>query len=456
MQPNVLFILCDQLRRDSLSLYGGPVRTPNLDRLAAEGTIFRQAYCVNPMCTPARAALLTGRFNHALQDVKGRPYFFNDRLLDPGEVSVAKSLTGAGYDCHYIGKWHTDDGVPGSHIPRGERRFGFDGFWAGVNSGAPRVGAMHYTDDGEPVRYEGQWEPDMQTDLAIDVISQGAAADRPFFLFLSWVPPHRPYTLSAARQGLLDEARQQITAEDVRRNVPSRLRDAALEESIHYHANVLGLDDNVGRLMEHLERTGLADDTLVVFTADHGECLLSHGIEGKNQFYEEAAAIPFLARWPGRIAAGRRADDFFNMTDVAPTLLDLCGAAIPERMQGVSFAPFLRGDAAAGPHDSAYLEIHHPWWDYIHGQGPQGHRRCIVTDEWKFVMFDAGERGGIPWQLYDRKNDPHELNNLADDPGCIPTICELAKRMFVWMRETDDPFIDIALKDYRAVTGKKP
>lgn len=432
--------MVDQLRRDSVGFHGNEIATPHLDHLASEGTAFAQAYCVNPMCGPARAALLTGRFNHALKDSTGKTYFYNDRLLNTEEVSIAKAFRDSGYDCSYVGKWHNDDRGPCTHIERGPRRMGFDDYWAGINAGSPRTRPFYFSDDGQCIKIGKKWEADLHADLTIRHLEQLAKSDRPFMTFLSLLPPHDPYDLPEERKHLFDDARKQINK--LRPNVPERLKDEALNDYVQYHANVLGVDDIVGRLMRKLDALKLKENTIIVFTSDHGDTLFSHGLKGKNQFYEESAAIPLIIRWPEHIKSDQIFTDFLNITDIAPTLLDLCGITPPDRMQGKSFAKRLTGIDSKGPHDSAYLEVNHPWWDYQFGQGPQGNRRCIITDKWKLVLMESklGPGAVIPWQLFERQKDPYEMNNLANDPGCHPIINDLVKKMWRWMQETGDPF----------------
>ena len=447
-RPNILFILTDQLRRDSVGYEGGPIQTPNIDRLAQQGTSFGAAYCNYPMCGPARAALLTGRFNHALRDENGESYMFNNRALARDETSWAHALTASGYACSYIGKWHLNGKTKSNFIPRGPRRFGFDGLWAAVNVSSPRTYPYYYTDEGEKIEVGEQWEAAMQTDLAIEFLREQSNAKQPFALMVSWLPPHGPHDLPPDEQPLFTRAQEELAAHPdnaLRANVPDRLREVALEESVTYHANVLGVDALVGRLTQTLDELGLAENTIVVFTSDHGDCLWSHGLQGKNQFYEEAAAIPLVIRAPG-MNANRHTMQFANLTDLAPTLLDLCDVPIPARMQGRSLAPLLRG-ADNGPHDAAFLEVNHAWWDFRYGQGPQGHRRCIVTDKWKLALLEShvGMGGAIPHQLFDRHNDPLEMNNLANDPGYHREINALVQRMWVQMVATADPFFDLTL-----------
>jgi arylsulfatase A-like enzyme len=444
-KPNLLVILCDQLRRQALGQFGGPVPTPNLDQLAAEGVSFSQAYTNNPMCTPARAAMLTGRYPHALRDEHNRPYWYNDRLLDVDECGIAKSLTQAGYSCGYIGKMHTDRGGSGTHVPAGPRRHGFDDFWAGYHAAHPHAAPFYFKDNGERMECGNVWEPVMQTELALQHISESIRRDKPFFLHLSYGPPHTPFTLPDDKQYLLARARELNLP--LSPNVPPEVAEAAREESIQYHANVMGLDEVMGRLLSGLKESGAAENTIVVFTSDHGSQLFNHGLREKNQFFEEAVAIPFICRWPERVQRGVVSPAFLHLTDLAPTLLELCGVPVPERMQGRSLAPVLLGRAEQGPHPLAYLEANLPLWDFTFGQGPQGNRRCIITDEWKLVLIESRDGYGVvtPAQLFNRRNDPHEMRNLAADPGCQWAICQLVKQALPVMKRTEDPFWNLMM-----------
>lgn len=427
----------------------GPVPTPQIDRLAEEGTAFSQFYTADPMCTPARAALLTGRYPHALEDVQGRQYFLNNRLLDVTETTFARTLSSAGYRCAYVGKWHNDDNAHGEYIPPGPRRQGFSDFWAGVNGGCDRLDPYYFTDKGEKKDSNQDWASDLQVELSREYLNRAAGIDDPFCLVVSITAPHGPLELPDSHDGLLKEAERRI--KDVPENVPERLRDEALAQSRAYHANVMGVDRCVGEIMECLENTGLSENTAVVFLSDHGDHVYSHGLQGKNQFYEEAAAIPAVFWGPDRIQPRGMTDEFANMVDVAPTLIGLSGVEIPERMQGHSLASFLLGHEDQTPDSSSYVEINHPWWDFRFGQGPQGNRRCIVTDRWKLVLLesDRGTGSVIPWQLFDRKEDPHELDNLVERPGYQPEIVELTEQMWEWMVRTSDPFFERCVEGLR-------
>lgn len=445
-RPNILYILVDQLRRDALGHHGGPMPTPHLDRLADEGVSFSRAYCAYPMCFPARAALLSGQCCHALRDAEGEPYMYNNRRLALDTPTYAKALRDAGYRCGYVGKWHNDAGGQ-KFIPPGPRRQGFDDYFAGTEGGSPRTQPFIFTDEGEKIEYGEMWEPDLQTQLACDYLTTASKREEPFCLVVSYVPPHEPLDLPSTRADLLDRAKQTLDPQ-LRPNVPDRLAEQAHRQHLEYYANVLGIDDCVGDLLNSLDQNNLADDTLVMFVADHGDHLLSHGLRGKNQGYEEAVAVPTIFRWPSKIKPTGLHNTFVNHIDLAPTLLDFAGVEPPDSMQGRSLAPLLRGETDAGPNDSAYIEIDHPWYDYRFGQGPGGHKRCVVTDRWKLVLLESHQGYGrvIPVQLYDRQEDPYELNNLAEDPGHRPVINELMQGYaWPWMARTNDPFFELTL-----------
>ena len=350
---NVLYILVDELRRQSVGHLGGPPVTPRIDRLAADGATFAGVSCAYPMCSPSRAALLTGRWPHALTDTAGEPYLLNTRRLDPKWRTYGNVLTDAGYACGWIGKWHNDAGPARTFIPPGPRRGGFDGYWAGVEPSSPRLAPFYFDEDGRKITPGATWEPEMQIDLAERFLEGHAAGDRPFCLTVSMLPPHAPLALPASHQHLLAEAEAALEAvggrDALHPNVPGRLLEEAWHESIAYHANTLGIDRCVGRLLDALDRLGLADGTLVVFTSDHGDHLLSHGLTGKNQAYEEALAVPLVLRLPDVIPPGVRIDELTSQIDLVPTMYDLCGVGVPDEVQGRSLVPLLARAAGGGP-----------------------------------------------------------------------------------------------------------
>lgn len=442
--PNVLFILVDQLRRQAVGHLGGPVHTPNIDALARGGVSFTRGYCAYPMCTPTRAALLTGRYCHALRDTEGRAYMFNNRRLELEVDTYAKMLGDRGYRCGYVGKWHNDGGG-GHFVPPGPRRQGFDDFFAGTEGSTPPTAPFVFDDDGRKRSFGEAWEPDVQVDLALRYLDRVADAAEPFCLTVSFSPPHAPLDFPPGRGALLDRARSQL--DSLRPNVPERLNEDARTISERYHAAVIGIDECVGELVGALEDHGIRGNTLVVFVSDHGDHLLSHGLRGKNQCYEEAVGVPMIFNRPGTIREAGPVNAFANHIDVAPTLLDLCGIPSGEQMHGTSLAKLLRNDAAPPPRDSAYIEMHHPWYDFRFGQGPGGHRRCLVTETWKLVLLESFQGHGrvVPDQLFDHEADPYETSNLVADPGYRPLINELMRSAWQWMVDTEDSFFELSV-----------
>ncbi|MEM6821257.1 MAG: sulfatase [Verrucomicrobiota bacterium] len=441
--PHIVFVFPDQLRRISLSCEGGPVPTPHMDRLTREGTSFSRAMVNYPMCTPSRGSLMTGRPAHALRDDRGEVYMMNDRQLDPTETTYAHVLTAAGYRCSYFGKWHND--AQRGPIPPGPRRLGFDGDFRSFQTGSPRLNPFYYSDEGERIDSPETWAPFMDTALALETLGDGHGRGEPQMLALSYNPPHGPYDiLPPELEHYFDEARDSVT--ELAPNVPDELKEQALEVMAQYHAQVRGVDDAIGRLIDGLDQIGCADETLIVLSSDHGDQVLSHGLVGKNQFYDESLNVPLVAKWPGKIAAGRRIEGLASSCDIAPTLLDLVGLEIPSRMLGASLAPcLLHGESS--PHDEVFAEVQHPWFDWFHGQGWQGNRRCVITNRYKLVVRERGTGEAEPYQLFDLQEDPHELNNLVKEEGKVPVISDLGRKLLRWMAQTQDPFFEVMLKE---------
>ncbi len=438
-KPHILFVFPDQLRRSALACEGGPVPTPNFDRIHREGTSFRRCYVNYPMCTPSRGTLLTGRPAHSLRGDDGLPYLSNDIQLRTDSETYAHALTRAGYECSYFGKWH-NAGTRG-FVPPGPQRLGFDHAFGSFQCGPPRLEPYDFDDQGARVPADESWAPFAQTARAIEVLK--ASGDRaPQMLAISYDPPHEPYDiLPSELEHLFAEAREVV---EVPENTPPALRDEAREILAQYHAQVRGIDLAFGQLLDALDDLGLAEKTLVIVSSDHGDQLLSHGLQSKNQFYEESLNVPLLCRWPGRIEAGRRVEGLVSSVDLAPTLLDLAGVPIPSTMLGTSLRPCLCDNQAA-PHQSVFAEIHHPWFDWFYGQGFQGSRRCIVTERYKLVVQDLGRLGAEPTQFFDLENDPGELNNRVADPGSLPAITRLGGQLLRWMIDTADPFVEAML-----------
>ena len=430
-RPHLIFIFADQMRGMDMGCAGNAeVHTPHMDRVAREGMRLPQAYANCPVCTPSRATLLTGR--HAL----GTRVVANDLPLPEDMPTIGASLQAAGYRTGYIGKWHLD-GVPRAKwTPPGPRRHGFD-FWAVHNCAHAYLRAHYYRDTPEPVAIHG-YEPAAQTDLLLQFMD--SRDQRPFAAFLSWGPPHDPYDQVPAEYLRAYDPSTLTLRPNVRAIPPGagagdlcRGRDPRITLA-QYYAQITALDAQLGRILAHLAAEGLARDTLVVFTSDHGDMLWSQGNMMKQQPWEESIHIPLLVRWPGRVPAGRAPDGLIGVVDLMPTLLGLLQVPIPAGVQGTDLSGLVLGRTDRGP-DTLYL------YDLV--SVDQSLAQGIP--EWRGVRTArhtyARTRQG-PWLLYDNVRDPYQLDNLAGRPGVAVLQGRMEAALQGWLQATADPFLE--------------
>lgn len=366
------------------------VITPHLDTLAGEGLLLENAISNQPVCTPYRAQLLTGRYSHTTGVIQ------NDIRLPDSEVLLPELMKQEGYTTGYIGKWHLT-GYPDRHDPvDATNRRGWD-FWAVRNVSHQHFNTRYWlNDDTEPTVVPG-WEPDVQTDLAVQFIESNK--DTPFCLFMSFGPPHSPY---AAPQKYLDMYNG--TTLTARPNVPDDLIASTVGNLHPYYAAITGLDSCMGRISDALDAAGVAKDTIIVFTSDHGDMLGSQGHDKKQRPWEESINIPFILRYPRKVQAGQRRGWILSTVDVMPTLLGLCDISIPPEVEGLDYSATFLGESTV-ERDAAFLFNVHK------GGGPGTDWRGIRTKEWTFAYHFAGD-----WVMYDLINDPYQLYNLIDDP----------------------------------------
>lgn len=433
-KPNILFVFTDQQRSTALGCAGvEDVRTPHLDHFASQGTRFTNALANTPSCSPARATLLTGRhaMNHGL--------IINDLPLRTDLPHVAQSLTADGYRCGYIGKWHVDGHDRGGFIPPGERRRGFDDFWAVANCTHNYNGAHYYlNDDPKPYWHEG-YEPFSQTDIAEAYLRDraGDGSGDPFCLFLSYGPPHFPYMNAPdaynamyADRGfrLLPNCRPETEVDQT--HVQWGMYDAGatpVDIIAGYYAHQTAIDDCFGRLMATLDELGVADDTLVIYTSDHGDMLYSHGEIWKAKPWRESVGVPMLIRQPGRVPAGRVSDAPIGLVDMMPTLLGAAGIEQPDAMDGRDLSALLAGDEAAASDDQFIT------YPCMYGGSTLPPWRGVVTRTHTYVRSNDG-----PYMLFDDKADPYQMTNLVDDPAQADLVAELEARTQAWMARTGD------------------
>ncbi len=413
--PNILLILPDQMRGMDMGCAGNrEVKTPNLDRLASGGVLFRNTFANTPVCCPARAILLTGKYPHR------NGMIANDLRLKESEVTLAEILAEQGYRTGFIGKWHLDGGprLPG-FIPPGPRRQGFQ-FWAANECSHDHFRPVYFRDTPEPIS-DNRFEPEVWTDRAIEFLR--ANKDGPFFLEVAMGPPHDPYGAPKAYATMYDPAKLTM-----RPNWVDGVPGGGRKEVAAYAAAITAVDDQVGRLLGELKRLNLENDTIVVFTSDHGDMLGSHGQRLKRKPWEESIRVPGIVRYPAKMKPGRVSNALLTHVDIAPTLLALCAIPVPADMQGTNLADLVLGRTDRGP-DSAFFQIFVPFA----GDATPLPWRAVRTETHLYARTKDG-----PWLLYDLKTDPYELNNLAQVPASIPLRDRMERTLDDWMRRTGD------------------
>jgi arylsulfatase A-like enzyme len=431
-RPNILFVFTDQQRSTALGCAGvEPVRTPNLDRFAAEGTRFTNAVANTPSCAPSRATLLTGlhTMTHKLVN--------NDMALrEDVPTAFARELKTAGYHTGYIGKWHLGGENRAEFIPPGPRRLGFDDFWAGAECTHSYMDAFYHLNDDPKPRFHEGYEPDGQTAMACEHIAEWAKAEEPFCMFLAWGPPHDPY-LEMPDEYLAEYDPNEIDLSPTATDAPPNPLygpgggSISREEIAGYYAHMTALDRCFGQLMEKLDALGLRENTLVVFTSDHGDMLWNHGHLRKGQPYRESVGIPLITRWPGHIPAGRTTGAPVSIIDLPPTLLALVGVEIPEAMEGADLSAYFLGDESKAP-QAAYINTL-----VCPAKFPFKAWRGVVTATHTYARDSDG-----PWVLFDDLADPLQQHNLIDDPASAETQTELESLTQRFLESTDDPFLD--------------
>ena len=415
-KPNLIFVFGDQHRQCDVGCAGNPqVQTPAMDKLAQEGMFFPNTFTNVPICVPARGCLMTGKYplNHKAVS--------NDLPLPLTETGIAEVFREADYATGYIGKWHLG-GMPRDKFITPEMRFGFD-HWVGWNCHHDYFNAPYHDSDGNQMQIDG-YEPEFQTDKAIEYCREHA--DEPFCLYMSWGPPHNPYEHVPERYKAMyppEEIQLRPNAVDT----PETRKDLS-----GYYAHITALDENLGRLMTALDEIGIADDTILVYTSDHGDMLGSHGHVRKERPWDESSRIPFMIRWPRRIPAGVTRDTLLSLVDFMPSMLSLCDLPIPEGVEGIDLSEAMLGGTIDEP-QSVLLEVP------LHGS--EGFNFGIR--EWRGVRTHrytyARHYDGTGWLLYDNDNDPYQMNNLIDNEDSQNLRAELEAELQRWLTRVNDP-----------------
>jgi len=418
--PNIVFLLADQWRASATGYAGDRnVRTPNLDRLADRSVNFRNAVSVCPVCTPYRAALMTGRYPTSTG------MFLNDLYLPSSELCMAEMLGRAGYETAYIGKWHLDGHGRDTYIPP-ERRQGWD-HWKAAECDHNYLKSHYYQGADPTKRYWDGYDAFAQTADARAWLRDHQTSRRPFVLFVSYGTPHFPHFQLPPGYDRLYEA------EHIRLhpNVPEAMREAARRESAGYYAHCEALDRCVGEIVATLDETGLTASTILVFTSDHGEMMGSHGCPPytKQVPWSESACVPLLIRAPG--APARSVAAPINTTDILPTLLSMAGVNKPGSLEGEDLSSVVMG--APDPTDRAALYM---LMSPFHGvKRYDAEYRAIRTVEHTYVRGITG-----PWLLYDDLRDPFQTRNLIGSPRHDAIRAALDRRLSEELARIGDGF----------------
>ena len=439
-RPNILYIMTDDHAAHAISAYGSRInQTPNLDRIASGGMRFDHVYATNSICTPSRATILTGMYSHN----NGVPVF---NALPDDKPVVSEMLQKAGYWTAMVGKWHL-----------GANPRGFD-FWEILPGQGAYIDPVLYNAQGSK-SYQGHCT-DIVTDIALDALAN-RPADKPFFAMVhhkaphrNWIPAERhaaqwkdkvipePPTLFDDYAGRADAIRNQkqsiardLTKTDVKQDPPAGLTGDDLTRWKYqrymqdYLACVQGVDENVGRLLDWLDKQGLSDNTLVIYTSDQGFFLGDHGLFDKRFMYEESDQMPFLARWPGTIHAGSVCRELGINCDFAPTFLEVAGQPTPPTMQGRSLLGLMEGRKADDWRDSFYYRYYHDPGDH----NTAAHYGVRTTTH-KLIYFWRLDQ----WERYDLTQDPEEMHNIYSEPAAQPVAAKLKAELARLKKEVGD------------------
>lgn len=463
-RPNIVFIIPDQFRQQAMGFRGeDPVITPHLDRFAKEALSLENAISNYPVCSPYRGMLFSGQYpwsNGLTTNCNTLTRNFGVYLKEK-QVCLTDILSKNDYDCGYIGKWHLDapevseveylegyreDGkLWDSYTRPGARRHSMN-FWYSYGCNDQHF-KPHYwmnEDKVEDVRYITKWSVEHETDVAVDYITNNKGyrdVKKPFALFVAYNPPHTPFEevpkkyvdryekdeeqlltrLNIHNRPLEGTFEYQKQTEEERKKVIEQSR----KNVKNYFAAVTGVDENFGRILKALEENGLEENTIVIFTSDHGEMMGSHGLMYKSLWYDESLKVPFLIKYKGQIEPGSK-DFFLGAVDIMPTLLELVGISdqLPKGVEGISVAKAMI-EEEEGPNEGYYINT-------------QIDARGIKNKQYTFVTL-RNAHGDESYILYDSKVDKYQMKNIADEN---PEIVEvLRQRLEEWLYRTNDLWI---------------
>jgi arylsulfatase A-like enzyme len=441
-RPNILFIYSDDHAQHAISAYGSAInQTPQIDRLAREGMLFTNSFVTNSICGPARATVLTGKYSHR------NGFAQNDQSFDGDQPTVPKMLRQAGYQTAIIGKWHLNSDPQG-----------FDHWF--VLPGQGLYEDPWFLDNGTRIKVPG-YVTDIITERSIEWLSQGRDKSKPFLLMCQHKAPHRNWQPAPRHAAMFADAdvpkpvtfdddwknrspaaadttmtiEHHLTPNDVKGEAPEGL-DAEQRKNWLYQRYIkdylrciAAVDESVGRVLDWLDESGLADNTIVIYSSDQGFYLGDHGWYDKRWMYEESLRTPMLVRWPGKVVANSECDAMVLNLDLAETFLDLAGLPIPADMQGQSLVPWLTGKTPTDWRQSMYYR----YYEFPEPHHVQPHFG-VRTKTHKLIRYPDIDA----WEMFDLAADPHELHSIHASPEHAELRAELERELLRLQKEFGD------------------
>ena len=429
-KPNVLFVIADEWRAQSFGFAGDPnAHTPTIDRFASQSVNFTQTTSDCPVCCPARASIMTGQF--PLTD----GVFINDVELVPTGTTLGEAFKRSGYKTGYIGKWHLY-GSPDGHYGRREsyippdKRFGFD-YWKAAECTHDYTHSFYYDNNDPTKRFWPGYDAIAQTADACNFIKGHSAQDAPYFMFLSWGPPHFP--LNSAPAKYRDMFKDKTI--ELRPNVPDAVKIETIQDLKGYYAHMAALDDCFATLLAAVEASGVAEETIIVFTSDHGDMMGSQGLTVKLFPWEESCRVPLLIRYPKKYGVrGKKSAALVSSPDIMPTLLSLAGIGIPERVQGTDFSSTVPKPAKISGSATAFLDM--PVSIGAARKYGIAEYRGVRSEQYTYVRSIHG-----PWLLYDNVADPYQMHNLCGKSSARSIQEAMEAELKKWLVALQDKFL---------------
>ncbi|QCX40981.1 sulfatase [Aureibaculum algae] len=487
IQPNIIYIMADDLTTQAISAYGGIYKdiapTPNIDRLADEGMLFQDVLCTNAICGPSRASILTGNYSNK------NGYYKNESggKFDKSQWTFPQEFQKNGYQTSLFGKWHLGTEPQGFDDYKYHNSAGQQGnYWDPI-----------YNENGKDIKEKG-YATNLSTDFAINWLESGRKKEAPFMMLLQYKAPHRSWQPESKYEQLWEDIEmpypatfdddykgREKTAGDTemtmdyfsRRDMkyvePKNLTGkeklawafygAKKEEIVQpkgmsahegkkwryqtyikdYLACVKSVDDNVGRILDYLDENNLTENTIIVLTSDQGFYLGDHGFFDKRFIYEESLRMPFIVKYPKKVKSKTINEDIITNIDFAPTLLDLANINTEQKMQGKSFKSILMGNTPKDWQQAMYYHYYEfPYWHHV--QPHYGIRTQNYTLAHFYYNIDL-------WELYDLEKDPQQMNNIINDEAYSNTISDLKIQLTGLMKKYEN---NKSLDEFRVITDK--